>query len=826
MRSKLLPEHQKWFPEQSKRLLTFKKAEAFFMKFPNVKKFRRKGDNVSLFQKIQYRNPINSVISVTINGKKNYLMLSHDEMYKVYLGSGGCANVKLGIDKYNHVYAVRIEGIHNKSRDLKEVAEVEETSRDAGLLLDKFSRKSATSKKDFNKEDSLKIKEYSILFYGGVSVADFFQSNKYSLSFNQRFQIGIRIIEKVGQMHAKGIVHFDLKPENILINPVTFEVMIIDYDFSKKGNLQKTIDITRGTIWYLPNVTGKSISFDLFALMRTLWFPSSHKVFFYEKFVVPPTVGTPFYNASVFFDSEVSKFKDLIKTAELNEADYLNKVKIQEVKHYFSKILKEPRFFEGAEDLAIGIIFKEFDVDVNIDYLKKLSQKRKSLFLKYVDILLSLGLATKENIKEAIILPAKECELTEKNDWDDTDFTLVTSLQSFISHYGIAALKHCVEMELKLDPASSIVQVLFSDVVVKKYFEWQELKIKKLSIPAELSYLNIFLQKLDNTFLNLNSEIDCLTKEYIAKHIILKPLSPLSETTIVGIDAKIKLLRKRNLLFGLTLSDDIFNILNDDVLFQFIEKNIYYHFNQSTSRLHLCPSEPGFSYQATLKNLVSDEVIMQHPIQAVTTLFKLDKLKTKFPQLDLFDFTHDFGAFVPLSGLEKINQFNYLCNYLLLNNYSPPSKNQLTIFYQLNCLGLLSYSVLDKLLKDPLHFIPCNMIKNEFSALKDCLKSMIPEKANLIEACHNLQEVAKLFENTHSVFQSTHTFFRAQHGLVPLLTSLTIQQQCPFIVSLFLVNEKINVQRIETLQKDPADFIDSPQSPFASPRQPRLISAY
>ncbi len=94
----------------------------------------------------------------------------------------------------------------------------------------------------------------------GIPLAQYLQDNEMSLK--EVLQIACSIIEIIGRLHQKQVIHKDVSPYNILINQLTGAVTLIDFSISAKINLAasgfynpKQIE---GTLPYLaPEQTGR-----------------------------------------------------------------------------------------------------------------------------------------------------------------------------------------------------------------------------------------------------------------------------------------------------------------------------------------------------------------------------------------------------------------------------------------------------------------------------------------------------------------------------------------------------------------------------------------
>lgn len=85
---------------------------------------------------------------------------------------------------------------------------------------------------------------------------------KKPLALTEFFPIAIQLAERLGEIHAKKVIHKDLKPENIIYNQEAKEIRIIDFGISTRLNKEETSwsspNILEGSIHYVsPEQTGR-----------------------------------------------------------------------------------------------------------------------------------------------------------------------------------------------------------------------------------------------------------------------------------------------------------------------------------------------------------------------------------------------------------------------------------------------------------------------------------------------------------------------------------------------------------------------------------------
>ena len=81
----------------------------------------------------------------------------------------------------------------------------------------------------------------------GMSLTKFLKSDEFEkLPFEKRLLLSVNLLRELQVIHARGFIHHDIWPNNILINPVTCEVVIIDFgsahskqDFFQQGGKKR-----------------------------------------------------------------------------------------------------------------------------------------------------------------------------------------------------------------------------------------------------------------------------------------------------------------------------------------------------------------------------------------------------------------------------------------------------------------------------------------------------------------------------------------------------------------------------------------------------------
>ncbi|WP_373525603.1 AAA family ATPase [Nostoc sp.] len=96
--------------------------------------------------------------------------------------------------------------------------------------------------------------------FGGSSLAQLQLAGKIELE--QFLELGISIVESLGEIHAANIIHKDINPSNIVFNSDTKQVKIIDFGIStvlsRETQSFKNPNVLEGTITYIsPEQTGR-----------------------------------------------------------------------------------------------------------------------------------------------------------------------------------------------------------------------------------------------------------------------------------------------------------------------------------------------------------------------------------------------------------------------------------------------------------------------------------------------------------------------------------------------------------------------------------------
>ena len=94
--------------------------------------------------------------------------------------------------------------------------------------------------------------------FGGVSLD--FSRRVWSLS--DFFRLAIQVVEALGQVHARQIMHKDINPSNILYNAASGGAKIIDFGLStilpRENIARANINVLEGTLAYIsPEQTGR-----------------------------------------------------------------------------------------------------------------------------------------------------------------------------------------------------------------------------------------------------------------------------------------------------------------------------------------------------------------------------------------------------------------------------------------------------------------------------------------------------------------------------------------------------------------------------------------
>lgn len=96
--------------------------------------------------------------------------------------------------------------------------------------------------------------------FGGKSLARLMQSKAFTLT--EFFPLAIRVVEILGQVHQRHIMHKDVNPSNIILNPTTGQLKLIDFGIStvlsRENPTLRNPNQLEGTLAYIsPEQTGR-----------------------------------------------------------------------------------------------------------------------------------------------------------------------------------------------------------------------------------------------------------------------------------------------------------------------------------------------------------------------------------------------------------------------------------------------------------------------------------------------------------------------------------------------------------------------------------------
>lgn len=96
--------------------------------------------------------------------------------------------------------------------------------------------------------------------FGGESLKSFLRST--TLNMQDFLAIAIQLVEALGELHQKNLIHKDIKPQNIIINAETGQVKITDFSIasclSKENQTISNPNLLEGTLAYMsPEQTGR-----------------------------------------------------------------------------------------------------------------------------------------------------------------------------------------------------------------------------------------------------------------------------------------------------------------------------------------------------------------------------------------------------------------------------------------------------------------------------------------------------------------------------------------------------------------------------------------
>lgn len=96
--------------------------------------------------------------------------------------------------------------------------------------------------------------------FGGQSLKDFFQGQCVPLE--TFFDVALKVVDILGHIHSRNIIHKDINPSNFVINPATGQLKVIDFgistQLSRENPTLKNPRVLEGTLAYIsPEQTGR-----------------------------------------------------------------------------------------------------------------------------------------------------------------------------------------------------------------------------------------------------------------------------------------------------------------------------------------------------------------------------------------------------------------------------------------------------------------------------------------------------------------------------------------------------------------------------------------
>ena len=96
--------------------------------------------------------------------------------------------------------------------------------------------------------------------FGGVALRELL--NGAPLAISTFLQIVLQIVDALGVIHSKGVIHKDINPRNIIVHPETYQTKIADFGIasvlSQENQLVSNPDLLEGTLSYMsPEQTGR-----------------------------------------------------------------------------------------------------------------------------------------------------------------------------------------------------------------------------------------------------------------------------------------------------------------------------------------------------------------------------------------------------------------------------------------------------------------------------------------------------------------------------------------------------------------------------------------
>jgi len=216
-----------------------------YLPLPEMK--LKKGEGFEIEgQKIELKQTIFSLKDLT--GKLIFNAFANENGKRVQKGKGAYGKVSvaypltLEINKKSGKIFARLKKtpkgkIEQRAiKSVQDAPEVVKTEVDHLKLLPSLDVRAQGIFKKKKVEESFQNKDkfyIDMLLFDGESLK-FLREKKGAFSLLERFELTLKILENLEEIHKKGVIHRDIKPENIVVNINKFNATLIDFGLSDK----------------------------------------------------------------------------------------------------------------------------------------------------------------------------------------------------------------------------------------------------------------------------------------------------------------------------------------------------------------------------------------------------------------------------------------------------------------------------------------------------------------------------------------------------------------------------------------------------------------